>query len=192
LGIGRERCSRAQAAVAAVDDFSLAVLLEHGGARVGRWLDSTLVCDHGWVQIDRRCGSAAGRRHAMLQVASGASDTCSRVGMMSNAPIIRTLRAGASVMIRAHFHDSLLRGRLTAGKRFRPRRNDRTAESARDYKIAGSSRIVCGALHQRAIARQQSGVLKDEIVRPGEIQEERRDHARRASGADTSVEILTN
>jgi acetyl-CoA C-acetyltransferase len=86
-------------------------------------LDAGLRVTSAGLQIDRRCGSGLQAIvYAVLQVGSGASDVVLAGGAesMSNAPIYsHTVRWGIGNEQTVPFHDSLARGRITAGgKRF--------------------------------------------------------------------------
>jgi acetyl-CoA C-acetyltransferase len=164
-------------------------------------LDAGLPITAAGLQLDRRCGSGLQAVvYAVLQVASGASDTVLAGGAesMSNAPIYsHSARWGIGSDPALSFQDSLLRGRLTAGgKRFPvPGGMIETAENLRrDYKISRIEQDEFAVRsHQRAIAAQQSGALKDEIVpvlvksKKSETLISTDEHPR----ADTSVEILS-
>jgi acetyl-CoA C-acetyltransferase len=81
-------------------------------------LDAGLPVEVGGLQLDRRCGSCLQAIiYAALQVATGGSDVVLAGGAesMSNAPFFTT---GARFGIRGDalsLHDSLARGRVTAG-----------------------------------------------------------------------------
>jgi acetyl-CoA C-acetyltransferase len=189
---------------AAVDDVLFAQCYSSMEApALGRvvGLDAGLPITSAGLQIDRRCGSGLQAVvYAALQVGSGASDMVLAGGAesMSNAPIYsHTARWGIGHDPALSFHDSLLRGRLTAGgKRFPvPGGMIETAENLRrDYKISRLEQDEFAVRsHQRAIAAQRSGVLKDEIV-PVLVKSKKSEevistdeHPR----ADTSVEILS-
>jgi acetyl-CoA C-acetyltransferase len=164
-------------------------------------LDAGLPITSAGLQIDRRCGSGLQTVvYAVLQVDSGASDMVLAGGAesMSNAPIYsHTARWGIGHDPTLSFQDSLLRGRLTAGGKRFPVLGGmiETAENLRrDYKIGRLEQDEFAVRsHQRAIAAQTSGVLKDEIV-PVLVKSKKSEeiivtdeHPR----ADTSVEILS-
>jgi acetyl-CoA C-acetyltransferase len=196
--------ARTKLPLAAVDDVIFAQCYSSMEApALGRvvGLDAGLPITSAGLQIDRRCGSGLQAVvYAMLQVGSGASDLVLAGGAesMSNAPIYsHTARWGIGHDPALNFHDSLLRGRLTAGgKRFPvPGGMIETAENLRrDYKISRLEQDEFAVRsHQRAIAAQQAGVLKDEIV-PVLVKSKKSEeiiftdeHPR----ADTSVEILS-
>ncbi|HEX4337202.1 MAG TPA: acetyl-CoA C-acetyltransferase [Polyangiaceae bacterium] len=163
-------------------------------------LDAGLPVTSTGLQLDRRCGSGLQAVvYAVLQVASGGSEVVLAGGAesMSNAPIYsHTARWGIGNDQALSFQDSLARGRITAGgKRFPvPGGMVETAENLRrDYKIGRLEQDEFAVRsHQRAVAAQESGVLKDEIVpvvvksKKGEETIQLDEHPR----ADTSVEIL--
>jgi acetyl-CoA C-acetyltransferase len=163
-------------------------------------LDAGLPITAAGLQIDRRCGSGLQAVvYAALQVGSGASDVVLAGGAesMSNAPIYsHAARRGLGNDPTLTFQDSLARGRVTAGgKRFPvPGGMIETAENVRRaYKIGRLEQDEFAVRsHQRAVAAQESGVLKDEIVpvvvrsKTGEETIHVDEHPR----ADTSVEIL--
>jgi acetyl-CoA C-acetyltransferase len=163
-------------------------------------LDAGLPITSAGLQLDRRCGSGLQAVvYAMLQVGSGASEVVLAGGAesMSNAPIYsHTVRWGIGNDPALSFQDSLARGRITAGgKRFPvPGGMLETAENLRRaYEIGRLEQDEFAVRsHQRAVAAQKSGVLKDEIVpvvvksKKGEETVQVDEHPR----ADTSVEIL--
>jgi acetyl-CoA C-acetyltransferase len=164
-------------------------------------LDAGLPISAAGLQVDRRCGSGLQSVvYAVLQVASGASDVVLAGGAesMSNAPIYsHSARWGVGNEPTLSFHDSLARGRVTAGgKRFPvPGGMLETAENLRrEYKLSRLEQDEYAVRsHQRAIAAQQSGVLADEIV-PVVVRSKRGDATIREDEhprADTSVETLS-
>jgi acetyl-CoA C-acetyltransferase len=187
---------------AAVDD----VLLGQGypsaeAPAVGRVaaLDAGLPIETSGLQIDRRCGSGLQAVvYAALQVGSGASDVVLAGGVesMSNAPLYSTsLRWGTrgdGVLL----HDSLARGRSTAGGEHHPVPGGmlETAENLRrDYGIARQEQDELALRsHERAVAAQQDGTFAEEIVpveistRQGTVLVESDEHPR----TDTTLESL--
>lgn len=163
-------------------------------------LDAGLPIEAGGLQIDRRCGSGLQAIiYATMQVATGGSDVVIAGGAdsMSNASLYSTAARWGVQGEGMMFHDSLARGRVTAGgKRFPvPGGMLETAENLRrDYKI---SRIEQDELayrsHQRAVAAQNSGVFAEEIIpvtvsgKKGDVVIDRDEHPR----ADTTVESLS-
>ena len=162
-------------------------------------LDAGLPVTVPGMQIDRRCGSGLQAViQACLQVASGDHDLVIAGGAesMSNAAFYSTdMRWGARGGVR--LHDSLVRGRSTAGGRhYRvPGGMLETAENLRrEYGISREEQdeLAVGS-HQRAVAAQKNGILAEEIVpvavrtRQGEEVIDTDEHPR----ADTSVESLS-
>src|SRR5690606_25870726 len=126
--------------------------------------------DTGGLQLDRRCGSGLQAViYATMQVATGASDTVIAGGAesMSNAPFFthdgrRGIRGGL------HLHDSLQRGRMTAGGEHHPVRGGmlETAENLRrEYSISRQAQDQLALeSHKRAVAAQRAGRFGDELV----------------------------
>lgn len=134
-------------------------------------LDAGIPETVGGLQLDRRCGSGLQAViYAVLQVASGASDLVIAGGAesMSNAPYFthggRWGIKGPSLAL----HDSLARGRVTAGGRDYPVPGGmiETAENLRrDYGIPREEQDAFAVeSHARAIAAQAAGLFRDEIV----------------------------
>jgi acetyl-CoA C-acetyltransferase len=163
-------------------------------------LDAGLPVEVGGLQLDRRCGSGLQAViNATMQVATGASDVVIAGGAesMSRAPLYtheaRWGLRGAGLEL----HDSLARGRVTAGGIHHPVLGGmlETAENLR--RQYGISRLEQDEFalrsHQRAVAAQRAGTFKDEIVpvtvrgRRGDTVVETDEHPR----ADTSLESLT-
>jgi acetyl-CoA C-acetyltransferase len=136
--------------------------------------------------------------NATMQVATGASDVVIAGGAesMSRAPLYTHdarwgLRGGG-----LELHDALARGRVTAGGIHHPVPGGmlETAENLRRQYGIGRVEQDEFALrsHQRAVAAQQAGIFKDEIVpvpvrsRRGETVVDTDEHPR----ADTSLESL--
>jgi acetyl-CoA C-acetyltransferase len=163
-------------------------------------LDAGLPVTAGGMQLDRRCGSGLQAViNATMQVATGASDVVVAGGAdsMSRAPLYTHearwgLRGGELSL-----HDSLARGRVTAGGQFFPVPGGmlETAENLRrEYGISrGDQDAFALQSHQRAVAAQQAGIFKEEIVpvpvrtRRGETVVDTDEHPR----ADTSLESLS-
>ncbi|SDW14315.1 acetyl-CoA C-acetyltransferase [Albimonas donghaensis] len=134
-------------------------------------LDAGLPETAGGMQLDRRCGSGLQAIiYGCLQVASGGSDIVIVGGAesMSNASFFTHegrygAKAGGMML-----HDSLTRGRVTAGgKNFPvPGGMIETAENLRrDYAIGREEQDEFAVeSHRRAVAAQQGGLFRDEIV----------------------------
>lgn len=163
-------------------------------------LDAGLPVEVGGLQLDRRCGSGLQAViNATMQVATGASDAVIAGGAesMSRAPLYTHearwgLRSGG-----LELHDSLARGRVTAGGASHPVPGGmlETAENLR--RQYGISRLEQDEFslrsHQRAVAAQQAGLFKEEIVpvtvrgRRGDTVVDTDEHPR----PDTSPESLS-
>jgi acetyl-CoA C-acetyltransferase len=163
-------------------------------------LDAGLPVTVPGMQVDRRCGSGLQAViQACLQVGNGDNDIVVAGGAesMSNVTFYSTdMRWGPprnGVMI----HDSLARGRATAGGRHYPVPGGmlETAENLRrQYAIPRQEQDeLAVASHQRAVAAQKDGILAEEIVpvavrtRQGEELIDTDEHPR----PDTSVETLS-
>jgi acetyl-CoA C-acetyltransferase len=162
-------------------------------------LDAGLPVEVAGLQLDRRCGSGLQSiLNATMQVATGASDVVIAGGAesMSRAPLYTHearwgLRGGG-----LELHDALARGRVTAGGINHPVPGGmlETAENLRrQYGIPREEQDAFALRsHQRAVAAQQTGVFKAEIVpvtvrgRRGETVVDTDEHPR----ADTSLESL--
>jgi acetyl-CoA C-acetyltransferase len=163
-------------------------------------LDAGLPVTVGGMQVDRRCGSGLQSViQACLQVATGASEVVVAGGVesMSNVTFYSNdmrwggARGGITV------HDSLARGRTTAGGRHHPVPGGmiETAENLRrDYGISRAEQDELAVTsHQRAVAAQKDGVLAEQIIpvavkaRGGDQVIDADEHPR----ADTSVESLS-
>jgi acetyl-CoA C-acetyltransferase len=198
----RELVGRTGIDPAAVDDVIFAQCYPSMDApALGRvvGLDAGLPVTAGGMQLDRRCGSGLQAViNATMQVATGASDLVIAGGAesMSRAPLYTHearwgLRGGG-----LELHDALARGRVTAGGRFHPIPGGmlETAENVRrDYGIGRVEQDEFALRsHQRAVAAQQAGIFKDEIVpvpvrsRRGSTVVDTDEHPR----ADTSLESL--
>lgn len=133
--------------------------------------------DAGWpvsvagMQLDRRCGSGLQAvLNAAMQVQTGVSEIVVAGGVesMSNAEHYTTaLRWGAGGQS-PRLHDRLARGRVTAGglNHVVPGGMLETAENLRrDYGISREEQDrLARRSHQRAVAAQEAGSFKDEIV----------------------------
>ena len=162
-------------------------------------LDAGLPVEVGGLQLDRRCGSGLQAIiYAVLQVATGGSDVVLAGGAesMSNAPFFTT---GARFGIKGDalsLHDSLARGRATAGGLHYPVPGGmlETAENLRrDYAIPRAEQDAFAVeSHHRAIAAQNDGIFAEEIIpvtvpaRRGEVTIDRDEHPR----ADATLDSL--
>ena len=189
---------------AAVDD----VLLGHcyptmDAPAIGRVaaLDAGLPVTATGLQIDRRCGSGLQAvLYAAMQVQAGTSEVVLAGGAesMSSASFYSTsmrwgVKGGPGVML----HDSLARGRVTAGGEHHPVPGGmlETAENLRrDYAIPRAEQDEFSVRsHQRAAAAQAQGRFADEIVpvtikgRKGDTVVEDDEHIR----PDSNVEKLS-
>ncbi|MBW0088380.1 acetyl-CoA C-acetyltransferase [Pseudonocardia sp. KRD-184] len=159
----------------AVDD----VLLGHcyptmDAPAIGRVaaLDAGLPVSVTGLQIDRRCGSGLQAvLYAAMQVQAGASDVVLAGGAesMSNASFYSTsMRWGAKAGPGVLLHDSLARGRVTAGGVHFPVPGGmlETAENLRrEYAIPRAEQDEFAVRsHHRAAAARDSGLFADEIV----------------------------
>ncbi len=162
-------------------------------------LDAGLPVTVGGYQVDRRCGSGLQAvLDAAMQIQVGASELVVAGGVesMSNAPVYtvegRRGITGAGLML----HDSLTRGRVTAGGKFYPTPDGmvETAENLRrDYSIPREEQDELALRsHQRAVAAQQAGRFDEEMVpvtvpgRKGDLLVDRDEHPR----GETSLEVL--
>lgn len=163
-------------------------------------LDAGLPETAGGLQLDRRCGSGLQAIiYGCLQVASGGSDLVIVGGAesMSNASFFthegRYGAKGQGMML----HDSLTRGRVTAGgKNFPvPGGMIETAENLRkDYAIPREEQDEFAVeSHARAVSAQQGGLFREEIVpvtyktRKGEVTVDTDEHPR----PDANLEKLS-
>jgi acetyl-CoA C-acetyltransferase len=162
-------------------------------------LDAGLPVEASGIQIDRRCGSGLQAViYASMQVATGASDLVLAGGAdsMSNASFFtHSARYGAKgegMML----HDSLARGRVTAGGVNFPVPGGmiETAENLRrEYEIPREEQDRYALeSHRRAVAAQNAGRFDDEIIpvvvkgRKGDTTVARDEHPR----PDISLEAL--
>src|SRR5437868_5504327 len=134
-------------------------------------LDAGLPIEVGGVQIDRRCGSGLQAiLNAAMQIQTGVSDVIIAGGTesMSTAPFYTTQARWGIRGPGLNLHDSLARGRVTAGGVRHPVPGGmvETAENLR--RAYGIGREEQDALsvrsHQRAVAAQQSGVFAEQTV----------------------------
>lgn len=164
-------------------------------------LDAGLPVSVGGLQIDRRCGSGLQAvLYAAMQVQAGASEVVLAGGAesMSNASFYSTSMrwgvrgAGPGVLL----HDSLARGRVTAGGAHFPVPGGmlETAENLRrEYAIPRAEQDEFAVRsHHRAAAARDAGRFAEEIVpvtvpgRKGDTVVDADEHIR----ADSSVEKL--
>jgi acetyl-CoA C-acetyltransferase len=165
---------RTRIAPEAIEDL----ILGHGygsseAPAVGRVvaLDAGLAVTVPGQHVDRRCGSGLQSViNAVMAVQTGANDLVVAGGTesMSNAPFYSTdVRWGAG-RTGMRMHDSLVRGRTTAGGRNHPVPGGmiETAENLRrEYSISREEQDALSVeSHRRAVAAQLSGVFAEEIV----------------------------
>ncbi|HSZ42457.1 MAG TPA: acetyl-CoA C-acetyltransferase [Trebonia sp.] len=162
-------------------------------------LDAGLPVTAGGQQVDRRCGSGLQAVvNAVLQVGSGAGEVIIAGGAesMSGASFFSTDMRWGGARTGVRIHDSLARGRVTAGgKNFPvPGGMIETAENLRrEYGIPREEqdRLALES-HRRAVAAQDAGIFAEEIVptsvrsRSGEQVIVTDEHPRR----DASLEAL--
>ncbi len=163
-------------------------------------LDAGLPIEVTGLQLDRRCGSGLQAViYAAMQVQTGASDLVLAGGAesMSSAAFYSTsMRWGArgdGVLL----HDTLARGRATAGGRNFPVPGGmvETAENLRrEYRIGRAEQDELALhSHQRAVAAQNAGIFATEIApvtvksRKGAVVVDTDEHPR----ADTTFESLS-
>jgi acetyl-CoA C-acetyltransferase len=193
---------RAGVPVEAVDDVLLGQCYPSAEApAIGRVaaLDAGLPISVTGLQIDRRCGSGLQAvLYAAMQVQSGVSDIVLAGGAESMSSAVfysgemRWGPSGSGVML----HDSLARGRTTAGGANFPVPGGmlETAENLRrDYDLSREEQDEFSVQsHARAVAAQDAGIFAEEIVpvtvsgRGGDVTIDRDEHPRR----DTTVENL--
>lgn len=134
-------------------------------------LDAGLPIETPGIQIDRRCGSGLQAViYAMMQVQTGGADLVVAGGAesMSNAAFFtHQARYGASgegMML----HDSLARGRVTAGGKNWPVPGGmiETAENLREqYSIPREEQDAFAlSSHSKAVAAQEAGIFAQEII----------------------------
>ncbi|MFR9806222.1 acetyl-CoA C-acetyltransferase [Pseudonocardia sp. RS010] len=163
-------------------------------------LDAGLPVTASGLQIDRRCGSGLQAvLYAAMQVQTGASEVVLAGGAesMSNASFYSTaMRWGAKGGPGVMLHDSLARGRVTAGGDHHPVPGGmiETAENLRkEYSIPREEQDEFAVRsHRRAAAAQAEGRFAEEIVpvtvkgRKGDTVVDADEHIR----PDSSVETL--
>lgn len=162
-------------------------------------LDAGLPVTVPGMQVDRRCGSGLQAViQACMQVAAGDNDLVVAGGAesMSNVTFYSTDIRWGSKSGGVMLHDSLARGRTTAGGRNYPVPGGmlETAENLRkQYHISRQEQDELAVRsHRRAVAAQKDGILAEEIVpvvvrsRQGEETIDTDEHPR----SDTSVESL--
>ena len=162
-------------------------------------LDAGLPVTVPGMQVDRRCGSGLQAViQACLQVANGDNDVVIAGGAesMSNVTFYSTDMRWGGARGGVKVHDSLARGRTTAGGRHYPVPGGmlETAENLRrQYEIPRQEQDeLAVSSHQRAVAAHKDGILAEEIVpvavrtRQGEELIDTDEHPR----ADTSLESL--
>jgi acetyl-CoA C-acetyltransferase len=162
-------------------------------------LDAGVPIGVGGLQIDRRCGSGLQAIiYAVMQVATGGSDVVLAGGAesMSNAPFYTTSARRGIKDDGLMLHDSLARGRVTAGGVNFPVPGGmiETAENLRkDYSIPREEQDrLAVESHARAVAAQTSGLFAEEILpvevktRKGAVKVDTDEHPR----ADTTLEVL--
>jgi acetyl-CoA C-acetyltransferase len=134
-------------------------------------LDAGLPVTAAGQQVDRRCGSGLQAVvNAVLQVGSGASEVIVAGGAesMSNAPFFSADMRWGGARTGVRIHDSLARGRVTAGGANFPVPGGmiETAENLRrEYAIPREEqdRLALES-HRRAVAAQDAGIFAEEIV----------------------------
>ncbi len=155
-------------------------------------LDAGLPITVPGLQIDRRCGSSLQAViDATMRVRTGAADLVIAGGVesMSRAPFYSTeVRYGISGDS-LRMHDSLARGRVTAGGVNHPVPGGmiETAERLRaEYNISRTAQDELSLRsHERAIAAQDAGIFADEVIpvtvsgRKGDVLIDTDEHPRR-------------
>ncbi|MVZ99011.1 acetyl-CoA C-acyltransferase [Actinomadura sp. LD22] len=162
-------------------------------------LDAGLPIEVGGVQVDRRCGSGLQSvLNAAMQIQTGVSDLIIAGGTesMSNAPFYTTSARWGLRGPALELHDTLARGRTTAGGVNYPVPGGmlETAENLRrEYGIGREEQDELSVRsHQRAVEAQRSGRFAEEIVpvtvtsRKGDTVVDTDEHPR----PDTSMETL--
>ncbi|MEV4649003.1 acetyl-CoA C-acetyltransferase [Saccharopolyspora sp. NPDC049357] len=162
-------------------------------------LDAGLPVEVGGTQIDRRCGSGLQAVvDAAMQVQTGVSDVVLAGGAesMSSAPFYTTEARWGIRGSGLELHDSLARGRTTAGGKNHPVPGGmlETAENLRrEYGIAREEQDELAVRsQQRAAEAQKAGRFDDELVpvpvrsRKGEVVVDVDEHPR----PDTTLEQL--
>lgn len=162
-------------------------------------LDAGLGTDVPGLQLDRRCGSGLQAvLQGAMQVQTGANDLVLAGGAesMSSAPFYSTSMRWGVRGDGVQLHDSLARGRVTAGGENHPVPGGmlQTAENLREeYSIPRDEQDELSVRsHQRAVAAQADGRFGEEIVpvtvpnRKGDVVVDTDEHPR----ADTTAEKL--
>ncbi|MDL4813385.1 acetyl-CoA C-acetyltransferase [Actinomadura opuntiae] len=162
-------------------------------------LDAGLPIEVGGLQVDRRCGSGLQAvLNAAMQIQTGVSDLIIAGGVesMSNAPFYTTSARWGLRGPSLELHDTLARGRVTAGGVNYPVPGGmlETAENLRrEYGIGREEQDELSVRsHQRAVEAQRSGRFAEEIVpvtvtsRKGDTVVDTDEHPR----PDTSMETL--
>lgn len=166
-------------------------------------LDAGLPVTASGLQIDRRCGSGLQAvLYAAMQVQTGASEVVLAGGAesMSNASFYSTaMRWGVKGGPGVQLHDSLARGRVTAGGEHHPVPGGmiETAENLRrEYSIPREEQDELALRsHQRAAAAQAEGRFVEEIVpvtvkgRKGEVTVDTDEHIRPSSTPETLARL---
>lgn len=134
-------------------------------------LNSGIPVEVGGLQLDRRCGSGLQAIiYAVLQVATGGSEVVIAGGAesMSNAPFYSTRFRWGVKLQSMQFHDSLARGRVTAGGENHPVPGGmiETAENLRKkYQISREEQDRLAVESQmRASQAHNAGLFVDEII----------------------------
>src|ERR1700759_5682938 len=134
-------------------------------------LDAGLPVTVPGMQVDRRCGSGLQAViQASMQVANGDNDVVVAGGAesMSNVTFYSTDMRWGGARGGVKGHDSLARGRTTAGGRHHPVPGGmlETAENLRrQYGIPRQEQDELAVTsHQRAVAAQKDGILAEEII----------------------------
>ncbi|GAA4615383.1 acetyl-CoA C-acetyltransferase [Saccharopolyspora hordei] len=181
------------------------VILGHGyptsdAPAIGRVaaLDAGLPIEVGGTQVDRRCGSGLQAvLDAAMQVQTGVSDVVLAGGAesMSNAPFYTTEARWGIRGSGLELHDSLARGRVTAGGANHPVPGGmlETAENLRrEYQVSRTEQDELAVRsQQRAGAAQSAGLFAEEIVpvtvrsRKGDTVVEVDEHPRPETTMDT-------
>jgi acetyl-CoA C-acetyltransferase len=151
------------------------------------------------LQLDRRCGSGLQAvLQAAMQVQTGVSDVVLAGGTesMSSAPFYSSAMRWGVRGDGVQLHDSLARGRVTAGGQHHPVPGGMlaTAENLRrEYRIGRAEQDeLAQRSHQRAVAAQTEGRFAEELVpvtvpsRKGDVVVDTDEHPR----ADTTVAKL--
>ncbi|MDN5749410.1 MAG: acetyl-CoA C-acetyltransferase [Pseudonocardia sp.] len=166
-------------------------------------LDAGLPVTASGLQIDRRCGSGLQAvLYAAMQVQTGASEVVLAGGAesMSGASFYSTaMRWGVKGGPGVVWHDSLARGRVTAGGEHHPVPGGmiETAENLRkEYSIPREEQDEFAVRsHQRAAAAQAEGRFADEIVpvtvkaRKGDITVDTDEHIRPDATPETLARL---